>query len=207
MQDETNPYLAMRAAKIARNEGRLRQLGLLRPTPTAAAPASQPRKTKKVSSVKEPTPPLRRSTRHSGRPDTYEELPEPKKQRTTRTNSEQKFEPRRVVTPEAKTFPPNSARSMDIHVENLVIKDGLLGQMMESTGKAYVMQEAAQRSGLQVGQISFNKYSGVQEWKNDAMFLWVNLGNGGDVVNDFLNGGRQVCCSEKHGSSSSMASD
>lgn len=63
---------------------------------------------------------------------------------------------------------------------------------MEQTGKAFVMEDAAQRSGIDVGNISFNKYSGVQEWKNDALFLWVNLGNGGDVVNDFLNDGRQV---------------
>lgn len=65
--------------------------------------------------------------------------------------------------------------------------------MMEQTGKAVVMQEAAQKSGHDlVSTISFNKYSGVQEWQNDALFLWVNLGAGGDVVNDFLNGGRQV---------------
>jgi hypothetical protein len=80
---------------------------------------------------------------------------------------------------------------MNIHVGNLV-SEGLLGSMMEQTGKAFVMEEATQRSGIDVGNISFNKYSGVQEWKNDALFLWVNLGNGGDVVNDFLNDGRQI---------------
>lgn len=26
---------------------------------------------------------------------------------------------------------------------------------------------------------------GIQEWNNDAMFLGVNLGNGGDAVNEF----------------------
>jgi hypothetical protein len=96
-----------------------------------------------------------------------------------------------TLEPETKTFHAHSARAMNIHVGNLV-SGGLLGTMMEQTGKAFVMEEAAQRSGIDVGNISFNKYSGVQEWKNDALFLWVNLGNGGDVVNDFLNDGRQV---------------
>ena len=69
---------------------------------------------------------------------------------------------------------------------------------MEHTGKAFVMEEAVRRcppssDELSVpSKLSFNKYSGVQEWKNDTMFLWVNLGGKGDVVNDFLDNGRQV---------------
>lgn len=64
---------------------------------------------------------------------------------------------------------------------------------MEATGKAFVMEKVAKAAGHDVNRLSFNKYSGVQEWQNDALFLWVNLGKGGDVVNDFLNDGRQVC--------------
>jgi hypothetical protein len=59
-------------------------------------------------------------------------------------------------------------------------------------GKAFVMEESAQLCSHHSGNISFNKYSGVQEWKN-ALFLWVNLGNGGDVVNEFLDSGRKAC--------------
>lgn len=197
MEETNNPYLALRAAKIARNEARLKELGLWRPRTTRAPPQVQARRPKKVTPLhtkKKESPPLRRSSRHSNRPATYLELPpEPKRRKQTDDAQGERTEST-AVTPaqeEVKTFPPHSARAMDIHVEKLVLA-GLLGNMMDKTGKAYVMEEAAIRSGLEVSNISFNKYSGVQEWQNDALFLWVNLGNGGDVVNDFLNGGRQV---------------
>jgi hypothetical protein len=57
------------------------------------------------------------------------------------------------------------------------------------------MEESARRAAelYEGGPISFNKYSGVQEWGNDVLFLWVNLGApASDVVNDFLDNGRQV---------------
>jgi hypothetical protein len=195
--EETNPYLAMRAAKIARNENRLKELGLLRrPTQTHHARKDQAPK-KSTRSKKEPSPPLlRRSSRHSGRPATYLELPPEPKRRKHDETTQGRERSSTAVTPEqtmAKTFPPHSARSMDINVESLIIGGNLLGNMMEATGKAFVMEEVAKAAGHDVHRISFNKYSGVQEWQNDALFLWVNLGKGGDVVNDFLNDGRQVC--------------
>lgn len=200
MEEETNPYMALRAAKIARNEAKLKELGLLRSSTAVAAPplpARRPKKKKEDRPAKEATQPLRRSSRHSNRPSTYLELPDPKRSKPAadyERGQEESTVESTAVTPEpveTKTFPPHSARAMDIHVENLVL-GGLLGSIMATTGKAFVMEEAAQRSGLDVHNISFNKYSGVQEWQNDALFLWVNLGNGGDVINDFLNGGRQV---------------
>jgi hypothetical protein len=94
---------------------------------------------------------------------------------------------------------------MDIHVGKLVLgnddEQGLLGQTMERTGKAFVMEESVRQCMSiedRVPRLSFNKYSGVQEWKNDAMFLWVNLGGpAADVVNDFLQEGRQVSIVER----------
>ena len=196
MEEETNPYLIMRAQKIARNEARLRELGLLRPVKSIGkgqAPRSIHRKKASPPTTESP-PSLRRSSRHSNRPETYLELPEPKRRKASE-RSESRAPA--SVTPErdeeVQTFPAHSARTMSIDVENLVL-GGLLGRPMEKTGKAFVMESAAQRAGIVVHNISFNKYSGVQEWENDALFLWVNLGNGGDVVNDFLNGGRQVRC-------------
>eukprot|EP00543_Licmophora_paradoxa_P016296 CAMPEP_0202471380 /NCGR_PEP_ID=MMETSP1360-20130828/84515_1 /ASSEMBLY_ACC=CAM_ASM_000848 /TAXON_ID=515479 /ORGANISM="Licmophora paradoxa, Strain CCMP2313" /LENGTH=56 /DNA_ID=CAMNT_0049097447 /DNA_START=17 /DNA_END=184 /DNA_ORIENTATION=- len=56
---------------------------------------------------------------------------------------------------------------------------------MPKTGKAYVIQHCC---GL--ASPSFNKYCGVQEWKNDALLLWVNLGKKDDEIqNDFLENG------------------
>lgn len=193
MEEESNLYLQLRAQKIARNQARLKELGLLRPQ-GSRAPVNKVQKPKKVVvSAKEATAPLRRSSRHLNRPTTYLELPEPKRSKHS-GEARAKSAKARIVAHEAtetKTFPAHSARSMNINVDSLV-SGGLLGHVMERTGKAFVMEQVAQRSGIDVVNISFNKYSGVQDWKNDALFLWVNLGNGGDVFNDFLDGGRQV---------------
>ena len=59
-------------------------------------------------------------------------------------------------------------------------------------------------------QLSFNKYSGVQEWKNDVLFLWVNLGmeaKPGVHINDFsdkLDGVQAVIISHMRGHTSDM---
>lgn len=95
---------------------------------------------------------------------------------------------------------------------------GVLGRPMTQTGKLFVVQEAFQHaailsnaqfevsSSLQTSikedkqrlleALSFNKYSGVLEWKNCA-FLWVNLGrkrNNTTPVsdNEFMDGGRRI---------------
>jgi hypothetical protein len=76
-----------------------------------------------------------------------------------------------------------------------------LGIPMEQTGKDFVIHESFRRAASKQDQerlsntlrLSFNKYSGVQEWGANVLFLWVNLGvKNADVVNDFLDGGRQI---------------
>lgn len=70
-----------------------------------------------------------------------------------------------------------------------------IGQYLSTPNKSSVIEHANYYSGNPPG-ISFNKYSGVCEFSN-AIFLWVNIGAKEEkedgVVNEFLNGGRQVC--------------
>jgi hypothetical protein len=41
--------------------------------------------------------------------------------------------------------------------------------------------------------VSFNKYSGVQEWGNDVLYLWINFDTpNSEVVNEFHEDGRRV---------------
>jgi hypothetical protein len=68
-----------------------------------------------------------------------------------------------------------------------------IGQYLSTPNKSAVIDHANYHSGNPPG-ISFNKYSGVCEFSN-AIFLWVNIGmkeEAGMVLNEFLNGGRQV---------------
>jgi hypothetical protein len=193
--EDVNPYLALRAEKIARNEARLKELGLLRPTATRAqvTKSEQQKKSEKRKPTKtHPTLPLRRSSRRTSHPTTYLDLPEPNRRRLSKKDEEGGAPSDMTVraTP-VKNFPAHSARAMDMNVNEVVSKK--LGIMAARTGKAFVMEEAAHLCSHYATNISFNKYSGVQEWKNDAMFLWVNLGHGGDVVNEFLDNGRKVC--------------
>jgi hypothetical protein len=86
---------------------------------------------------------------------------------------------------------------LDVHKLLLHPKTGVLGRLLLHTGKAHVMdtcaQLAAQSSQLVKGAfVSFNKYSGVQEWAN-CVFLWVNFGAPNNQVdNEFYEEGRQV---------------
>jgi hypothetical protein len=94
--------------------------------------------------------------------------------------------------PAATQYPPHSARSIRLDVHRLV--SHFAGRTMKETGKAHVMNESARvASSAKFDTISFNKYSGVQEWANAAAFLWVNLGSpNADVVNEFSHGGRRM---------------
>jgi hypothetical protein len=212
---KANSYLALREAKIARNEQRLRELGLLQQpssvegTTSSQGPSSSKRK--KVSSPQESGPTiLRRSSRHRGeQPASYQdELPE-RSQRKTRPRSENDASSlseshvavrERPPASSPSSFPNNSARVFHLDVERLLMgtkdgEDGALGQSMERTGKAFVMEESARRavSSYTGGPISFNKYSGVQPWGNNVLFLWINLNPPqSEVLNEFPSGGRQV---------------
>mmetsp|Transcript_12578 Transcript_12578/g.37106 ORF Transcript_12578/g.37106 Transcript_12578/m.37106 type:complete len:93 (-) Transcript_12578:433-711(-) len=56
----------------------------------------------------------------------------------------------------------------------------------------WVTEDEEGSQGANDYHISFNKYSGICEWQNDAIFLWVNIASpDADVVNDFLDGGKQ----------------
>ena len=181
--EETNPYLALRAEKIARNEARLKELGLLQPTTTLARVKTSERRKRSD----QPRLPQRRSSRRARQPDTYLELAGTKRRKVVDKDAAVIASVPRTLVP---AFPAHSARGMNVNVHEL---RSLFGIMMARTGKAFVMEECAQcLCSNHSGKISFNKYSGVQEMKN-AMFLWINLGNGGDVVNEFLDGGRKVC--------------
>jgi hypothetical protein len=211
-KDNPNHYLALREAKIARNESRLRELGLLEPSrggTAGQAPSSSKRK--KAGSPQESDPKLlRRSSRNRGEhPVSYQDEAPERNQRKTRllheidssSVSESHAAVRKIPpAPSPSSFPKNSARVLHLDVERLLMgaKDGgegVLGQSMERTGKAFVMEESARRAvnDYAGGPISFNKYSGVQEWGNNVLFLWVNLNQPNcEALNEFPDGGRQV---------------
>jgi hypothetical protein len=112
----------------------------------------------------------------------------------------------------------NSVRSIELDVEALILGrrtdtadddcnprhddgGGLLGKMVERTGKECVVNTSFTLAASNEDQhrldviggatkLSYNKYSGVQEWKN-CVYLWVNL-NTADSPNDFLDDGRQI---------------
>jgi hypothetical protein len=208
-EEETNPYLALRRDKIARNEARMRELGLLKPVQSSIHSSSS--QVKPPSSLKRDAKewkPLRRSTRgrteeplrRSTRRTTEEDLPTKKSDESRETRQRQKkITPSPVRSAQSQVFPPHSARAMKLNIGKLVQGDGntqgVMGRMMEHTTKAFVMEESARLAveGHGGGNISFNKFSGVQEWGNDVIFLWVNLhAPGSEVVNEFLDDGRQV---------------
>jgi hypothetical protein len=212
-----NPYLALREAKIARNEERMKELGLLHQSSSAkrttSSQGTSSSKRKKVSSPQDSGPTiLRRSSRHQGeQPASYQDvLPErsqPKTNRRARSERDASPLPESSVAgremkpaPSPSSFPKNSARVFHLDVERLLMgtkdgEDGALGQSMERTGKAFVMEESARRAvnSYTGGPISFNKYSGVQAWGNNVLFLWINLNPPqSEVLNEFPGGGRQV---------------
>ena len=192
-----NPYMALRAEKIARNEARLKDLGLLN------KPSSIPKKKKRQSSAsstaKNPktVTPLRRSGRLSGK-DAAED-----KDHVDADNEGRKRrrkEPKEPVSSKPTPIAANSVRGLSLSASVLVEK--FLGQYMEHTGKETVINRAFMEAAVNADEmkrmegvkLSFNKYSGVQQWSNGA-FLWVNMGNeaqSNTVVNEFLDDGKLV---------------
>jgi len=222
-EEEENPYMALRAAKIARNQSQLKKLGLVKSTSKSTMPFNKSkvkRSKKPLPKKKKPSPAaaaiLRRSNRLSDQsnPPDYKEKalprdyplppPAPKRRRTSASAAA-------ATTPALPPPRPNSVRSIDLDIPQLVLgnknnddnDDGggrfCLGQQMEQTGKEFVIYQAFEkaaspedRNRLEGTRLSFNKYCGVQEWRN-AVFLWVNLGNKDNpVVNDFLKDAKQV---------------
>lgn len=188
----TNPYLAMREAKIARNQKRLSELGLLKPPP--------PQKLQPM--LKKPQQrnvPVRRSSRLSSQ----------EKQPRKRTRNAPKVAsspvPRKTRSNEAiksKEPPPaaalavapaaDSVRSVSLDVDYLVLghnedhRDGLLGKIVARPGKDYVIHKSFAKAAHledrdrlkgENTKLSFNKYSGVQEWKVRlaCSFHWIKI--------------------------------
>jgi len=226
MEDE-NPYLRMRAAKIARNKERLESLGLMKKTLTrgasarsaaaAAASSSTTRRNKKHQSPL-PSVAVRRSARRAGIAVDYREWSgdtSASSASATRTAAAAPIKATQIsgrdttsaaaeveIDEDALLAAKKSAASSAIKpsTKNTTCSVGAivrrwLGKELESTGKAAVIDAAmgASTSVGGVGSISFNKYSGLCEWKNDAIFLWVNINApNADVKNEFLDGGRRM---------------
>ena len=205
--------MALRAAKIARNQARLKQLGLFKPqrqvrTNTALrARGSSASKPKKTYDVLASVGPRRRSARISGletNPD-YKESSDfrelrGKKRTLDETNPEEtntiieRIPPKPSPRPYKASAPSaNSVKTISLDASKLV--DKFLAQPMEVFGKYFVIetsfQEAAHTEDQErlsgVPRLSFNKFSGVQPWKN-VIFLWINVGgpkSAGSLVNEF----------------------
>ena len=222
-EEDSNPYLAMRKAKIARNQRRLKELGLALPVPQVITP-NPPRSNdnKRNNQRKVYSGPVRRSGRLSSqtKPDYKDGTLLNEKQiggsrkrshddvayndldtaDDTKTDDSTIAKPKRV--PYTKSKPgapaPHSVRSVNLNVDKLILgKSGLLGKMVEYTGKEHVINQCFSLSATPYDQerlintkLSFNKYCGVQEWSN-CVFLWVNLATS-DSPNDFLLDGRQI---------------
>ena len=203
--EESNSYLALRDTKIARNHARLQELGLtsgnlgkrIESSDGVHVAVKKPK-----YDAREKVEPKRRSPRmkkviidHTIQPVhksiTIVELIE-------QTNSESATVHRKQNMYQGAK---NSAREMDLDVERLLfgiknenIVTGLLGIKLETTGKAFVIEESARRAVHKeyTTPISFNKYCGAQEWGN-IIYLWINFDSpGSEVVNAFSCKGRQV---------------
>ena len=221
--EESNPYLAMRKAKIARNQRRLKELGLALPAPQVITP-NPPRSNdnKRNNQRKVYSGPVRRSGRLSSQPKPdYKDVTLLNEKQIsgrkrshdnaayndldmaddTKTDVSTIAKPKRVPTyTKSKPGVPahNSVRSINLNVDTLILgTTGLLGEMVENTGKEHVINQSFSLSATPYDQarlantkLSFNKYCGVQEWSN-CVFLWVNLATA-DSPNDFLLNGRQI---------------
>ena len=204
--ESENSYLALRAAKIARNQARLRELGLISDAPAPAPrPTKQPRLPKKAKDVAPMA--VRRSTRASkGKTRENHDFLETEAPRLEkRPRSIVKMHATRpVALVHAPTKldinniqPTNSARQIYLDPSKLLFGEtGLLGRTLARTGKAAVMDTSAAQAAdprqYTGSQVSFNKYSGVQEWAN-CFYLWINFGApDNQVVNQFFDSGRQV---------------
>lgn len=213
-------YQDMVNAKRKRNQDVLEASGLLnKPSPPLPSTDSKRKfsRHKQAQLKVPPQQPSRRSSRLSQQHEkpNYKEVPasmiEKQQQQHNHVVDNKKkkrprVESRRIVSPSPSAAAPppppaaNSVRSINIDTKVLLFGEkGVLGQMMDHTGKEYVINESfamaaypEDQTRLSGSKLSFNKYCGVQEFKN-AIFLWINLGSKDNpVVNDFLDGAHQV---------------
>jgi len=227
-----NPYMALRAEKIARNQARLRELGLYKPdfakesaiassrkrgpvlkqkrNHEAAVSAKTRRRSVRISSLtndpdyKESKEfkvwdPQHPNTRDRGTKRILDVVENPVNGADERIQlpSKPSTSSRQKIAPAPAT---NSVRSISLDISILVRK--FLAKPLDTFGKYFVIEtsfhEAAYPEDLQrlsgVSRLSFNKFSGVQPWKN-VIFLWINIGGPTDansLVNDFSHSGSRV---------------
>lgn len=215
-------YEQLREMKIARNQRRLAELGLL----NLGTRSKEPTKRKhpgqaSIGSNQKPKSLPRRSERlrlsitnqkASSRGDedygidipsssTTELVPKKKSSRKAHRPNISIHQP--VILAGGKI----STRFLHLNVNEILTN--FLGQQLEMSGKDAVISQMSRYLSLKdaneiagSNRISFNKYSGVLEWKN-ALFLWVNLKNAScsksshssdqdSVRNEFFNNGRSI---------------
>jgi hypothetical protein len=198
------PYLLLREAKIARNKDKLERLGLNNPSTTKSSSDSSATRTSRSRSAahEKSSRSLVATTRSSqrvsnGTPVTksevqnlpvstigVKEFKSKKRQRSEESNSSK---PKAVVRSEAK---PGTTRATYVDAKKVLCGHFdyplFIGRRLANTGKAAVVEHANFMCGNEVG-ISFNKYSGVCEFQNDVLFLWVNMNTpDADIKNKFV---------------------
>jgi hypothetical protein len=218
---ENNSYLALREEKIARNEARLKELGLWKPTLTLArkqqraqvSPSSRKRSWSISATSIRPisgTQKLRRSSRLSGKDgfdeNNYSRSSLVENEKKPRGSRKREAFVKVIVTKQASSqskptaVAANSVRALSLSAPRIVEK--FLGRFMEHPGKEFVINQAfheasaspEEQQRVEGMRLSFNKYCGVQLWNNGA-FLWVNMGGDASsnaIVNEFLQEGRLV---------------
>lgn len=236
--EKTNPYLLLRASKIARNNERLKSLGLSPPPPPPIDILPIPEKhrtsqngtmetivkstgTREQRSSSSVTIPTRRSNRlrrkvingkhdNSSSPLVHDDTSAQKEDtenkingieqihaRTSNhidiTSNEKKRKHNTFVDtrpPQQKSTTSSSSRSIEMNVKSIM--DQYLGVELQSTGKSAVIDVSTNFDTNQ--SVSFNKYSGICEWKNHSLTLWVNIMDDTEQTypNQFLEGGRKV---------------
>ena len=208
----TNPYLEMRQAKIARNQRKLERLGLSQSTTVrqnstiaksvnviSASSITLESPVRKKSKVQAPV-----AVRRSSRRRKVGGQPIPESTNISSADVQEIFEmDENNVVPDTSTLSakalrpndpkPGTTRATPINIRQLLYGHFnypvFVGRQLSNTGKAAVVNHAlfmCQLSPI----VSFNKYSGVCEWNNDAVFLWVNIGSpDAEVHNEFLESG------------------
>jgi len=200
---EKNDYELLRESKIARNQKRLAELGLLKLNPLCGSEnrAAKPikRKTPGVTLLSQPAL-LRRSQRRcvveatSQAEHEKEEncettnlptaLPGKRRNHTSTAIKQPSLKQKPIIQLNGKT----STRFIQINSKALISAN--LGRQQEQYGKEVVVNQSSKYSlshncntgGDNNITISFNKYSGILEWQN-ALFLWVNLNYGCKIMN------------------------
>ena len=203
-----NSYLELRKEKIARNEKVLASLGLSK---TAGKSPKQETKVREVESkngdVNVAIVHTRRSSRlksssapqvlyspikKDGLLDTVIPKTTSKRKRVDKS-SRQIVKAETVQRIDAK---PGTTRATFIDVQRVLCGNFdypvFIGQRLSNTGKKAVIDHASLMCG-NAPDISFNKYSGVCEFRNEAICLWVNIGDlKAELQNQFLDGGEKV---------------